>query len=180
MVGPDGKLYFPVMGTNEIWRVSLDGGTPEKVAGDLGVRVRRGGLVVGRVVDLERRVAVRAVFAAEGLVRQDRSVRGNGAEDIAIRVTQVKDRFLHGEGFAGARQHVQIERVHDPRNIATRTDAEHAIFEAMSAEMGMMSGPGMMMNPLAPDLDLEQAELDLVVAAGLHDERLYTEQSGNR
>lgn len=36
-VGPDGKLYFPVMGTNEIWRVGLDGGTPEKVAGDLGV-----------------------------------------------------------------------------------------------------------------------------------------------
>lgn len=36
-VGPDGKLYFPVMGTNEIWRVDLEGGTPEKVAGDLGV-----------------------------------------------------------------------------------------------------------------------------------------------
>lgn len=36
-VGPDGKLYFPVMGVNEIWRVGLDGGAPEKVAGDLGV-----------------------------------------------------------------------------------------------------------------------------------------------
>ena len=36
-VGPDGKLYFPVMGTNEIWRISLEGGAPEKVAGDLGV-----------------------------------------------------------------------------------------------------------------------------------------------
>ena len=36
-MGPDGKLYFPVMGTNEIWRVSLEGGTPETVAGDLGV-----------------------------------------------------------------------------------------------------------------------------------------------
>lgn len=36
-VGPDGKLYFPVMGMNEIWRISLDGGAPEKVAGDLGV-----------------------------------------------------------------------------------------------------------------------------------------------
>jgi sugar lactone lactonase YvrE len=34
-VGPDGKLYFPVMGTNEIWRVSLDGGPPEVVARDL-------------------------------------------------------------------------------------------------------------------------------------------------
>ncbi len=36
-VGPDGMLYFPVMGANEIWRVSLDGGPAEKVAGDLGV-----------------------------------------------------------------------------------------------------------------------------------------------
>ena len=36
-VGPDGMLYFPVMGANEIWRVSLDGGAPEVVARDLGV-----------------------------------------------------------------------------------------------------------------------------------------------
>ncbi|MET0180238.1 MAG: gluconolaconase, partial [Novosphingobium sp.] len=36
-VGPDGKLYFPVMGANEIWRVSLDGGPHEVVVGDLGV-----------------------------------------------------------------------------------------------------------------------------------------------
>jgi sugar lactone lactonase YvrE len=36
-VGPDGKLYFPVMGTNEIWRISLEGGAPETVARDLGV-----------------------------------------------------------------------------------------------------------------------------------------------
>ena len=36
-VGPDGKLYFPVMGANEIWRISLDGGEPEKVAENLGV-----------------------------------------------------------------------------------------------------------------------------------------------
>jgi sugar lactone lactonase YvrE len=36
-VGPDGRLYIPVMGTNEIWRVDLTGGKPETVAGDLGV-----------------------------------------------------------------------------------------------------------------------------------------------
>jgi len=36
-VGPDGKLYFPVMATNEIWRVDLAGGKPETVAKDLGV-----------------------------------------------------------------------------------------------------------------------------------------------
>ncbi len=37
--GPDGKLYFPVMGANEIWRVDPAGGPAEKVAGDLGVPV---------------------------------------------------------------------------------------------------------------------------------------------
>ncbi|WP_280420791.1 SMP-30/gluconolactonase/LRE family protein [Nocardia carnea] len=36
-VGPDGLLYYPVMGLNEIWRVHPDGGEPERVAGDLGV-----------------------------------------------------------------------------------------------------------------------------------------------
>ena len=36
-VGPDGKLYFPVMGTNEIWRIDPQGGKPETVAKDLGV-----------------------------------------------------------------------------------------------------------------------------------------------
>ena len=36
-VGPDGKLYIPVMATNEIWRVDLKGGKPETVAKDLGV-----------------------------------------------------------------------------------------------------------------------------------------------
>jgi sugar lactone lactonase YvrE len=36
-VGPDGKLYFPVMGANEIWRIDPEGGAPETVARDLGV-----------------------------------------------------------------------------------------------------------------------------------------------
>jgi len=36
-IGPDGKLYFPVMGANEIWRVDPAGGEPEVVARDLGV-----------------------------------------------------------------------------------------------------------------------------------------------
>ena len=36
-VGPDGMLYFPVMGMNEIWRINPEGGSPEKVVGDLGV-----------------------------------------------------------------------------------------------------------------------------------------------
>ncbi len=36
-VGPDGMLYIPIMGTNEIWRVGLDGGAAETVATGLGV-----------------------------------------------------------------------------------------------------------------------------------------------
>ncbi|MES2157915.1 MAG: gluconolaconase [Pseudomonadota bacterium] len=36
-VGPDGKLYVPVMGANQIWRVDIDTGAHEVVAGDLGV-----------------------------------------------------------------------------------------------------------------------------------------------
>jgi sugar lactone lactonase YvrE len=37
-VGPDGLLYFPVMGANEIWRIDLRGdGAPETVATGLGV-----------------------------------------------------------------------------------------------------------------------------------------------
>jgi len=35
--GPDGKLYYPVLGTNDIWRIDPDGGEPERVVGDLGV-----------------------------------------------------------------------------------------------------------------------------------------------
>ena len=45
-VGPDGLLYFPVMGANEIWRIDPDSADarsktgasePQRVAGDLGV-----------------------------------------------------------------------------------------------------------------------------------------------
>lgn len=38
-VGPDGLLYFPVMGANEIWRIDPDADeiAPQRVAGDLGV-----------------------------------------------------------------------------------------------------------------------------------------------
>lgn len=35
-VGPDGLLYYPLLGTNEIWRVDPDGGEPERIAADLG------------------------------------------------------------------------------------------------------------------------------------------------
>jgi sugar lactone lactonase YvrE len=37
--GPDGKLYYPLLGSNDIWRIDPDGGEPERVVGDLGVPV---------------------------------------------------------------------------------------------------------------------------------------------
>lgn len=36
-VGPDGKLYMPMMATNEIWRIDIDSGAHDVVIGDLGV-----------------------------------------------------------------------------------------------------------------------------------------------
>jgi sugar lactone lactonase YvrE len=36
-VGPDELLYYPLLGTNDIWRIEPDGGEPERVVGDLGV-----------------------------------------------------------------------------------------------------------------------------------------------
>lgn len=36
-IGPDGKLYVPIMATNEIWRIDPAGGPHEVFAGDLGV-----------------------------------------------------------------------------------------------------------------------------------------------
>jgi sugar lactone lactonase YvrE len=72
-VGPDGKLYFPVMGTNEIWRVDLAGGTPEKVCGDLGVpdavKFDSQGYIVstqvhsGEVLRIDPRTGTRTVLA---------------------------------------------------------------------------------------------------------------------
>jgi sugar lactone lactonase YvrE len=72
-VGPDGMLYFPVMGTNEIWRVGLDGGAPETVAGDLGVpdavKFDSRGYIVstqvasGQVLRIDPRTGARTVLA---------------------------------------------------------------------------------------------------------------------
>src|ERR1700730_10377731 len=72
-VGPDGKLYIPVMGTNEIWRISLDGGAPETVARDLGVpdsvKFDAQGHIVstqvhsGQVLRIDPRTGARTVLA---------------------------------------------------------------------------------------------------------------------
>jgi sugar lactone lactonase YvrE len=75
-VGPDGMLYFPVMGTNEIWRVNLDGTGREVVAGDLGVpdsvkfdskgRIVSTQVASGQVLRLDIQAGTREVLADLG------------------------------------------------------------------------------------------------------------------
>ena len=75
-VGPDGKLYMPVMGRNEIWRISLDGGEPEVVATDLGlpdsVKFDDDGMIVstqvasGQVLRIDPRTGEKTVLADIG------------------------------------------------------------------------------------------------------------------
>lgn len=73
-VGPDGKLYFPMLGTNEICRVDLAGGAAERVAGDLGgptaVKFDAQGRIVstqvgsGQVLRIDPRSGERTVLAS--------------------------------------------------------------------------------------------------------------------
>jgi sugar lactone lactonase YvrE len=75
-VGPDGKLYFPAQGANEIWRISLDGGEPEVVAKDLGVpdsvKFHPDGYIVstqvysGQVLKIDPRTGEKSVLADIG------------------------------------------------------------------------------------------------------------------
>ena len=73
-VGPDGKLYYPLLGMNEIWRIDPDGGEPERVVGDLGapdaVKFDSAGYIVstqvatGEVLRIDPRTGERTVLAA--------------------------------------------------------------------------------------------------------------------
>ena len=72
-VGPDGKLYFPVLGTNEICRIDPEGGAAERVVGDLGgptaVKFDSKGYIVstqvgsGQVLRIDPRTGDRSVLA---------------------------------------------------------------------------------------------------------------------
>ncbi|WP_067874017.1 SMP-30/gluconolactonase/LRE family protein [Nocardia vermiculata] len=72
-VGPDGKLYYPLLGSNEIWRIDPDGGEPERVAADLGgpdaVKFDAAGYLVstqvatGEVLRIDPRSGERTVLA---------------------------------------------------------------------------------------------------------------------
>ena len=72
--GPDGLLYFPLLGANEIWRVPPEGGAAERVVGDLGtpvaVKFDAAGCIVspqvasGEVLRIDPRSGARSVLAA--------------------------------------------------------------------------------------------------------------------
>jgi sugar lactone lactonase YvrE len=72
-VGPDGMMYYPVIGTNDIWRINPEGGTPERVVGDLGVpdavKFDSKGFIVttqvasGQVLRIDPRTGERSVLA---------------------------------------------------------------------------------------------------------------------
>lgn len=74
-IGPDGLLYFPVMGANEIWRIDPDAadGTPEVVATELGVpdsvKFDSDGYIVstqahsGQVLRIDPRTGAKTVLA---------------------------------------------------------------------------------------------------------------------
>jgi sugar lactone lactonase YvrE len=73
-VGPDGLLYFPVMGANEIWRIDPDAcGPPETVATGLGVpdsvKFDQQGFIVstqvatGQVLRIDPRTGVQTILA---------------------------------------------------------------------------------------------------------------------
>ena len=71
--GPDGKLYYPLLGSNEIWRIDPEGGEPERVVGDLGapdaVKFDAEGFIVstqvatGEVLRIDPRSGERSVLA---------------------------------------------------------------------------------------------------------------------
>jgi sugar lactone lactonase YvrE len=72
--GPDGLLYFPLLGSNDIWRIRPEGGAAERVVGDLGIPVAvkfdsRGRIVspqvgTGEVLRIDPRTGERSVLAA--------------------------------------------------------------------------------------------------------------------
>jgi sugar lactone lactonase YvrE len=73
-VGPDGLLYFPLMGANEIWRIDPEGGPAQRVVADLGVpdavKFDAKGYIVstqvgtGEVLRIDPRTGDRSVLAA--------------------------------------------------------------------------------------------------------------------
>ncbi len=73
MVGPDNRIYFPEVVAGEVWRVAIEGGTPERVAAGLATPVavkfnRRGELTVpqagnGEIVRIDVQSGAKTVLA---------------------------------------------------------------------------------------------------------------------
>jgi sugar lactone lactonase YvrE len=90
-VGPDGLLYFPVMGANEIWRIDPEGGgAPETVATGLGVpdsvKFDSAGFIVstqvatGQVLRIDPRTGEQTVLAQLSPGLDNCTIVGSGSE----------------------------------------------------------------------------------------------------
>jgi sugar lactone lactonase YvrE len=72
-LGPDGNLYFPLLGANEIWRIPVGGGRPEPFIKDLGLPTavkinRKGGIIstqgrTGEILEIDIQSASKRVLA---------------------------------------------------------------------------------------------------------------------
>lgn len=78
-VGPDGYLYYPLMGADEIWRIKPEGGEPERVIADLhgpvALKIDKSGHIIcslmhsGEVVRIDPQTGSKQILARldEGL-----------------------------------------------------------------------------------------------------------------
>lgn len=72
-LGPDGNIYFPVLGDNAIWRIPVNGGRPEPFIKDLGlptaVKINGKGEILttqgrtGEILKIDIQSAAKRVFA---------------------------------------------------------------------------------------------------------------------
>jgi sugar lactone lactonase YvrE len=155
-VGPDGMLYYPVIGLNEIWRISPEGGTPERVAKDLGVpdavKFDSKGFIVstqlatGEVLRIDPRSGDRSVLArlAPGLDNLtfigDRLFVSSFTGEITEVLGDAKTRTI----FPGALQWPLGLTVDDDSNvyIADGTHIYAVVPGGKLRTLGMMFGPG--------------------------------------
>jgi len=100
-VGPDGLLYFPVMGANEIWRIDPDaGGTPEVVATELGVpdsvKFDSEGYIVstqahsGQVLRIDPRTGAKTVLADLYLLDIEHAPQWRKDRNLVLQFSQLR------------------------------------------------------------------------------------------
>lgn len=142
-MGPDGRLYFPQVFANEVWRYDLDTAAAELVAGDLfrptAVKFdSRGRLVVsvagtGEVVAVDLESGAREILARVGLGidnvsvgPEDRIFVSHFVDGSVAEVTPGRERELSPPGLLG------------PHGLAV--DADGTVLFADGLSVGAVSG----------------------------------------